>query len=257
MGFLEMLSNLKGQLSLYIIVAVVIVAVFSVYRTTLPAVAPPAKISLNSENEHAAINEYLEACFQDAASSSLLSLEYEGSADSSLPRIPLEDDNVAVLVHGESATIPPLSTIEKQLALELLSTYSECKPSLLFPFEIAQDFENAQSIATLTERNVQMSLHVPTRVRIGVKDIISLGDHRVIIPSNLFALHSFAIKVAKEIADNPGLLPLHAIASGPYPTFIYPYSDKSIIVRIVDPEPFHDLDETPQTYTFGVTEVRP
>lgn len=249
-----MLSNLKGQLSLYIIVAVVIVAAFSVYRTTLPASAPPIIVSQATEPDLAAIKAYLDSCFQQAALSSLLSLEYEGSTDPHHIRIPLEDDNVAVLIQGESVTIPPLATIEKQLAFELLSTYSECKPSLLFPFEIIQDFDNAKAFSTLTDRNVQMSLHVPIQVRIGGKEVISLGDHSVILPTNLFALHSFAKDLAQEISSNPGLLPIHTIASSPYPIFIYPYSDKSLIVRIIDPEPLHDIDESPQTYTIGVTE---
>ncbi|MEK6961477.1 MAG: hypothetical protein AABX47_10000 [Nanoarchaeota archaeon] len=242
----RMPSEKKGQLTVYIIVAILVISVFAVLRLQQDRTVLPPTTGADE------IQKYLDVCFQRSAASSLLTIEQEGSGDRRMGRIPHEDYDVAILVQGDQVLIPSIESLEKDIASELISSYSECNPSLLFPYAIKQDFDSAQASVTLTDSQARFVISVPSSMRLGDREITSFGQHTVSIPTNLAAMHKAASALAESIIGTPDMIPLNELDMPPFEAYVYPTDDKNTVIRIIDNDPATYLGEDAQTYTFGV-----
>ena len=108
----RMPSEKKGQLTVYIIVAILVISVFAVLRLQQDRTVLPPTTGADE------IQKYLDVCFQRSAASSLLTIEQEGSGDRRMGRIPHEDYDVAILVQGDQVLIPSIESLEKDIASE-------------------------------------------------------------------------------------------------------------------------------------------
>lgn len=242
----RMPAGKKGQLTVYIILGIIIISVFAVFwlQPQNVVLTPPTTVSDE-------VQKYLDACFQRSAAASLLTIEQEGSGDRRMGRIPHEDYDVAVLVQGDQNLMPSIESLENDIAEELISSYSECNPSWVFPYGIKQDFDSAKASVTLTGSQARFILSVASSMKIGDREITSFGQHTTSIPTNLVAMHQAASALAEAIISTPDLMPLNELDMPSFEAYVYPTDDKRIVIRIIDNDPSTYLGEEVQTYTFG------
>jgi len=243
----SMMAGRKGQLTVYIILAIIIISVFATLY-----LQPEGVTQLSPTTGVDEVQKYLDSCFQRSAVSSLITLEQEGSGDRRMSRIPHEDYDVAILVQGDQSLMPSIESIERDMASELISSYSECNPSLAFPYTIKQDFDSAKASVTLTESQARFVLSVPSSMISADREITAIGQHTVSIPTKLVAMHQAASELADAIANTPDMMPLNELDMPPFEAYVYPTEDKKTVIRIIDNDPITYLGEEVQSYTFGV-----
>ena len=256
-------QHTKGQVTIFIIIAVVIIAfllTITVKQTNNTITTQHAIPS--SDKDIATARGFLDACFKEAVESSLSFVEYTGSTDQEIERIPFSYDEVAVLVHQDSSAIPSLESLEHQLSEEILSSYGNCELDPRFPFELTQDLAKGRSTSTIAPDHITFTLNVPTKLKSGSKEIMSLGSHSTVVTSSLFGLRAQAEQIGDAFAQTPEHegVPLNALVEkeNRFPVYVYPLSNTSFIVRLFDfnenqtIQTIQTIDEEPQEYTFAV-----
>lgn len=260
----------KGQVSLFIIIGIVIlVSIFTIQFGRLPR--SPSIPASGPESEVSTVKQFLAACFEDSVLSSMRFIEETGAFNPEMETIPFQDKDVAVLVINGTSTIPSLQDLEMQLAQLVLSGYEECEPDGEGILPFIENFQSATSRVDITPKNIQFLLDVPTRLSTAGREVVGLGSNGMVVASPLYLLHQTALALSNELVQEPGTLPLNALADSAFPIYINTLSDHQAIVRIVEPpsedltprlktliedrisdSSFPDSDTPAHSYSFGV-----
>lgn len=234
-----------GQLSLFIVLAIVIIAGFIALSIPQPGTQLPSQINT------ASIQQYLDACFEHAVQSSLLTIEAQGVDTALKDSVPFEGDNIAVLVNQNKVSFPTKEDIESQMEKQIRMLYEDCAPRAGFKEQITQDLESSNALVTIYDDKLVATISVPTQIRQGSLTNTNPIAHTATVPTHLIAMLDKARYIAGEIARNPDQFPLHTLTSGLYPVYVYPIQGKGMVVRLFDEDPFMSIDEDPQTYSFA------
>ena len=189
----------KGQLTIFIIIAIVIVAIGVLMYLFFPQIKTGLGISTNDPNV------FIQDCMEEKIESTVKTLSSQGGSITPINYFPYQDENIEYLCYTNEYYIPCVMQqamlkqhIENEIKNEILAEKKACFDSL------KKNFESSGYTVTLIEGETRVEL-LPKRIVVAFENDLTLtkdGSERydklsVVLNNNLYEL----ISIAKSILN--------------------------------------------------------
>jgi len=187
----------KAQLTIFIIIAVVMVAVvLSVIFIQRGGEAPQAEVQV--------VKEYLDSCFEEKAKETILENARKGFYyELSEEKISFLDEKTAYYFKNGEVLVPGTTTVEQQFALAMDKKILPCLALTQFRNEYEITRQDCFSEAKLNDDSVQFSINCPMTIK---KDGVTatLEDFETTIFCNARKLINVSSLLIDEYKKKPG-----------------------------------------------------
>lgn len=240
-----MYKGKKAQVTLFVIIAIVLVAMISMlfYLRQSPkeAVELPGQVS--------SVKEKIQGCVEDSALESLAVIGLQGGYfRTPAPRLDAGNNvRIAYWYYDGKIIQPSLDTIKNQINIYIAENIGDC-----VDFEGYSDLQirkgAVKSTAEIYEDSVKFNVYWPVTVKKGDTSYRLAEPYITSIPFRLRKIHSYATELVNKEAGNPDYIPVSDILDMDMNVTVVQYDSETIIYSIHDIKPEAEFKN--YTYTF-------
>lgn len=236
----------RGQVSVFIMIALVIVAIIAVIFI--------ANSKLNIFNQNPAdvsnVNNVIQECANQRALDAVRLIGLQGGY-TNLPDKYLETNisNIAYGYYDGVKTLPSKTTIAKEIDYYIETTTRYCIEEGDFP-QFNVTLGKPKSTAKIEDNQVSVTLKLPASIAKGTKTYTTEGPYELVVPIRLGKIYSTAAYIIDSEIKNSANIELSKLSSLDYYITVIPVNDTNIIYVITDEESSID-DGIPYSFLFA------
>ena len=235
----------RGQVSIFIIIALVIVVVIAVFLIANNKYKFLNPISPDLSN----VNTQIEKCANQRALDAVRLIGLQGGY-TNLPENYLETNisNIAYGYYEGEKTLPSKTQIEKEINNYIEITTPYCIEQGDFPqYNITLGKPNSQT--KIEDNQVSVTLKLPASITKGTKTTNTEGPYQINIPIRLGDIYSTAGLIIDREVKNPDNIELSTLSNLDYYITVMPVSDTNLVYIITDNR--SQTDGIPYSFVFA------
>lgn len=189
--------NKRGQVTIFIIIAIVIVvAIITVLYIQKSSNAPKTEIQI--------VKNYLDSCFEDKAKQVILDTAQQGFYyNLPVASINFLDEKTAYYYKDGQDIVPSITTVEQELSSAMNDKMLPCLALSQFQQQYEITRQECSSSAKVKETTVEFSISCPITLTKGVA-ASKLDNFKTIVSSNTEKLMNTAELIVQEYKKKPG-----------------------------------------------------
>ena len=239
--------NKKGQITIILIIAIVIVGILIIFFSFREKIIPKPESKIPEISQ---INSILEECIEQKAIDAIMLIGLQGGY-TNLPKnnIKLGDFNIAYGLHKNQNTLAPLSTIEDEISSYIKLTISSCIEDQEFPQLIISQ-EQPETSVKIKQDIIEISANLPLSITKADKSVTFDNKYKTEIPIRLTEIHNTANNIIQKHLDDPEFIDLTYLTNLDFDIVFTHYTETSLIYTITDEE--SQLDNIPYSFMFVI-----
>ena len=232
---LPMIRQHRGQLTVYIILGIIILATIGVLYSNRKPVVQTQDTEPTIVEARTRITRIVSDCLQQGFEESMQNIGLVGNPDSR-EVILFNDSSVAVLYNGNRLNLPSLNEYASHIGGGSIHPFKQCIADIpSIPNDMTIDYSGLAFLVYFDETATSMQAKIPVTVLAG-RGEIKLLDFKASAPVAFLKLHSIVTNYLLKAASDPYLIPFDPLLFQDVSSAWYPLDSSSILIQLKDPD---------------------
>lgn len=244
----------RGQVSVYIIIAVIIVTIFSVYlysRTSETSQSLSQQVILTPEDYLSQTKAMVQICLDESSIAALFALGTQGRLEGT-NYLHLYDGPVEIMSIDGQPNMPTLTQLSQETSRTINELTDSCIQKQLLRGEPLYPIKAGSSSAsvTFTEQKTAIDATIPIEVTVNGQSFTAQKFATSMI-LRLPLVYSVMETLITEAQDDPSTIASEVLTSAPLPISIATIDSNTYMYEITDPQSM--IGGEPFVYRFALT----
>ncbi len=217
----------KAQVTLFIIIAIIIVAIgLTVFFIEKNKIFPN-----NSSGTMPEIKIYTQECLNQISKEGFIAMSMQGGYTNPKNFFDSNTSKISYWYYAGSKLTPSLRTIEGEISKYIDFYLPICLSNYPKKNQTEISFNESKTISTIQSNKIVFQTTFPIEVK--TEDLeFTFKDLNAEIDSNFFSMYNFASDITNQLIQNNGILPLNE--GLPFDLLVVPYDQKNVVYVVVD-----------------------